>query len=77
MRSCLHQNRLTVFGVARLTSAGGRRGAPIGHGLGGGVRGTPSVHLALPELDVAADGVRHHGGDGAAVAALECLGNGG
>lgn len=63
--SCLQQNRLTVFGVARLTSAGRGRGAAVGQGLGR-VRGAATVHLAVPELDVAADCVRHHGSDGVA-----------
>lgn len=61
--SCLHQNRLTVFGGARLTSAGRGCGAAVDHRLGRRV-GWAAVHVAVSKLDVTANSVRHHGSDG-------------
>lgn len=62
--SCLHLNRLTVFGWLPLTSAGCRCGAPVSHRLRGRVRWASSIHLGVTEQDVAADGVCYHRGSG-------------
>lgn len=48
-----------MFPGVRLTSAGRRGGAAVHLGR---VRGAAAVHGRLAELDVAADGVGHHGG---------------
>lgn len=64
--SCLHLDRLTVSSEGRLTSAGGRSGAPVGH-LGRRVRRRAAVHLGVAEVDVAADRVGYHRGYGVIV----------